>query len=1537
MVDNTQVISETEDLQIEALERGATPEEASLQGKLPETREIPSEGTFDIAVGGEEATFQPPVDQDEGPFKALEKESPNSPFNFLADRKDIPSDDYLRSQALQLMLIKQAMNPTVDPTTLFEESLAQLTVSPDIEETRETIRQEFASQQIGESLNEIEQNIVEGNLSAEEVEVQIETSQEISDIYTGIEGQEKAFVDSYADATLEQQILDDFVVEKTAWGIYGDWLETQGGFADTMIDVAGLIFVPDFVKDINDLLGGKLFRTPENAAKFFAAYQKADPDLRTAIFKDLFPKMVEEYENNQYKMAIVIAAMHDPDFSTILQEEVAFDAVGFLDVAVAAFPIKAIRGILKSVQLNKKLKEVGALEEAAQATMAHSGNESTNLIGGSQVDAAITATPWKFEDTPLGIATADDLSPDIIKLRDQLQREVQDDIIEPLTEVRKEEEFLKIPFLEDVEKEAAIDSFKHQIEAKAASKGFLFRNAEVIESNDSGFVVKYDLFDETTDTLALRRKDIRLWQRTDSGAWQSTNPDFKGGGLSNLLGSFFISPETRLRRIDPKIVSTTTLAQQQAATIQNRLLQQAKTVSKGLSRQERISVNELIAAGDEGREVFSLRDLLDGNVELASGKKRYSHKEIGGYIKQLTYNQELHSFREWAMKKDMNFIGARELNYKFDTAEGEYKKIFGIPKDDFKGVKFRDEELVLAPGINKSGYISGREFERMSERLRGDGFKPVQIIDGFEVSGKRVGWALIKDTGDGGQTFMNKLPDRVLNYDGPWYSPRVRRPGYYYIKNAVRNTDGGDVPAGSTLRAARSLKEAEQWVIDFNRKQDIDQVPVGERINPVPFRDRELGALDILAEDANQYGGLITGARKSGGLTDVNGNALERVSYNQATQRYIESSAQILTTNRLKLSLIERWKDTVNKLAARNGNTEPAIDPLADWKTAPVKGLSAADRRAMEQARDYIKNQFNISSNEENTFNTFMMDLVEFADGRFGLNERVHDRLVSFAHTNPFKSLRAATFNLMLGWFNPRQLYMQAQNATIAIGVDPVRAPRALAEAAAMRTMMFMPNKQLDEVVHLAADAISMKKADLAENIRQFNRSGLEASILKNADYDAVRQGLTGGAMDRLRNAAQKGLIMYKEGEMFSMLTAWNIAKKRFTDKFPKRVIDDKAIAEITAEVRRIAINFTSANAAGFQRGISGNALQFAQVQAKLVERVVGSFIGKGEWTKAEASRVLGMQIAAYGVVGVPLVEEFSAYMLDQFGVTPTELKKNNPQIFELITDGANGWFASVLGFDNTFGGPTASLLAGLDNNAVAGVAKSITAIANSDYDKQDSFAEIVFGPSITTIERGVDAFGTTFNAMYDLVHVPTLQTLGDVSLEVLEDWISLTSTGNRAFQAKELFQLEAAWSKSGKKILGSEDIEQYNMLTKLAQGLGFDVDAKTAYYSLKDQRLNTAKDLAATKRNIKEMMRTLQRTGNFERYKTMLGLSLAKFEDQPILRNEVMQDVIDSVMKDKVESALDREVKGLINDLIRSGGELNIPIVSGDISEGRE
>jgi hypothetical protein len=266
---------------------------------------------------------------------------------------------------------------------------------------------------------------------------------------------------------------------------------------------------------------------------------------------------------------------------------------------------------------------------------------------------------------------------------------------------------------------------------------------------------------------------------------------------------------------------------------------------------------------------------------------------------------------------------------------------------------------------------------------------------------------------------------------------------------------------------------------------------------------------------------------------------------------------------------------------------------------------------------------------------------------------------------------------------------------------------------------------------------------------------------MRVADYGGKAAGIGGTAMDGFRMGMKAGRAFYEEGELMSRLTSFFIAKENLKRKARTAgkkfdVNDPSNIRKLSDETYRIMMNMQKENAAWWQNNWLGIPLQFAQVQAKLIENILPTALGGStRWTAKEKMSVLGGQLLMYGAVGVPLVEQAVNYMNGVLGVQPNELKEENPQALEFIQEGFTGVISNALGFENNFS-DRGSIIKGLDQNALAALIKGVynTTVYKDDEVNLSDY----MGASLNTFYRTKEAADQVIDSARRIFYKPTGQ-----------------------------------------------------------------------------------------------------------------------------------------------------------------------------------
>jgi hypothetical protein len=264
-------------------------------------------------------------------------------------------------------------------------------------------------------------------------------------------------------------------------------------------------------------------------------------------------------------------------------------------------------------------------------------------------------------------------------------------------------------------------------------------------------------------------------------------------------------------------------------------------------------------------------------------------------------------------------------------------------------------------------------------------------------------------------------------------------------------------------------------------------------------------------------------------------------------------------------------------------------------------------------------------------------------------------------------------------------LWVQAQGASVALSVatklsDPLAGVRAVKNQFLLQMANYTEKGSKARANIAKAGAVDVK--DLDEMVELWQRSGLEDSILKTADHAASSTG-SGIAADALSRAADLGLFFYRGGELINRRTAFLVALDEFktASKFGK--VDDAAIKGILTRANNMMLNLTKSNGAAWQRGPASLPTQFMQVQAKILESLIGrdkfGLAGpsvNGSFTGAERAKILLGQLGLYGAAGVPLGNFAVRWIAEMLGVDQADIEQSDPELVKAVNEGFWGWLA---------------------------------------------------------------------------------------------------------------------------------------------------------------------------------------------------------------------------------------------------------------------
>jgi hypothetical protein len=308
------------------------------------------------------------------------------------------------------------------------------------------------------------------------------------------------------------------------------------------------------------------------------------------------------------------------------------------------------------------------------------------------------------------------------------------------------------------------------------------------------------------------------------------------------------------------------------------------------------------------------------------------------------------------------------------------------------------------------------------------------------------------------------------------------------------------------------------------------------------------------------------------------------------------------------------------------------------------------------------------------------------------------------------------TFNTLLGFFNPIQLWVQAQGAAVALSMNLTNPARLQKVFRQMNALVIMQHEKgvLNSSLRgkIAKIGGFKDEAELLEAKRLWDKSGMYQSVLSSADVEAAARGFptTGGA---LKSFADSGLMFFRTGELFNRRTSFLTALDEAGGVFAAAK-SDALFKQVLDRSNDLILNLGKANRAQWQKGLLSIPTQFMQIQAKTIESVLGL---NGAFTKWEARRLLIGQLGLYGSAGVFGGNWVMRNILSASGVDQVELENANPGLVRATSGGLTDWVAYQLGADIT-AADRGALLNGMDQTFISFVTE------------EDSLFNIALGPS---------------------------------------------------------------------------------------------------------------------------------------------------------------------------------------------------------------
>ena len=575
-----------------------------------------------------------------------------------------------------------------------------------------------------------------------------------------------------------------------------------------------------------------------------------------------------------------------------------------------------------------------------------------------------------------------------------------------------------------------------------------------------------------------------------------------------------------------------------------------------------------------------------------------------------------------------------------------------------------------------------------------------EVIDGVQgsVSGEIVDYVLVH------MDNISDLPAEVIHRK-EGYVPKINEDVNYLLKEVVTVgwKNGKAYTVTKTNHMYASKKQADEAVRRLFQKEvgstekyknatPEDQLLMREKFTRERYEvvaDRQLTEGQMLGEEGFASGGLYHGQRSSSDLRfGSNATRPDRVSPMEAYQRQVAHLGNFVTKNEWRAGEQQRWLSTARAMLPNH--------VIESFNTTRISG-DTPQEKALLLLREQINIWSGVPTKEESLWQSAVQQSTELAlrtgnSIRASLGRPNKDKIKMFTylkHKDPFVAAKAAVFHSALGVFNPVQLYVQAQAATVALSraKDPREMALIINDAFALN---ILHNVKDPGALKAMAKKFATNENNFEEMSEAYRRSGLVEGIKTNADIQGMESGVGSSLASWKRGLADGGLVFYRAGEKFNRGASFAQAYRDWKRLNPKAKLDHVALSDITLQARQSMLELGRANAARWQggpdatflEGVAGTMFQFGQVGAKVLEKslFIGSEKGLDPGVKM---RILAGQGAMFGLAGVPMGNAaFSAMSTwtgtDTSQMDPLTIEAWNGGLTNMLVNGYVGANANV-------------------------------------------------------------------------------------------------------------------------------------------------------------------------------------------------------------------------------------------------------------------
>lgn len=431
-----------------------------------------------------------------------------------------------------------------------------------------------------------------------------------------------------------------------------------------------------------------------------------------------------------------------------------------------------------------------------------------------------------------------------------------------------------------------------------------------------------------------------------------------------------------------------------------------------------------------------------------------------------------------------------------------------------------------------------------------------------------------------------------------------------------------------------------------------------------------------------------------------------------------------------------------------------------------------------------------------------MHDAIYSTVGKDGLakvekGKELLDTLSAGATKDPVKFLRGFAFHTKMGFFNVRQLVMQAMGAAHSMSIaGATKTFDALPMYTVMRAMLVNDNAPIVKKLTEIGAKMGWSKDQILESFQGLKRSGFaniggEHAFVDDLTTPSVMQTSMGKALDDMT-------FFFKEGERFNRILAWNIAYREWRTANPKSLMDDQVLADILRRSDILTNNMSRASNASWQTGIPGVPTQFMSYQARITELFMGKRL-----TPDEKIRLLTTNAILFGLPTATAIGTGAGLLYPIQEVWRGELVKRGVNYDEGVITRFLG--EGMVGFANQI------LAGGERQNFVESMAPHGLSVVKNLFDPNKGVADVLMGVGGTSFWQFVKS---TEPLAASIMNVFSADGGHKLAAEDFTDVLSNISTVNNALKGLYAYSAQMYVNKQGGKLSAGEVSAYQALLT---------------------------------------------------------------------------------------------------------------------------